>query len=146
MAVRRRSQLDARRCANITGLHPADFPVGSVQSRAAARALIEGSTLQQSEELASALANLSPLELAISEAAEEPEVKFLMVRFVREVMVPKYEIYGIPLPTPQELRQARELSSVMAEIVAEDPEAVRMSDETLRELAESKLQNKKSAR
>jgi hypothetical protein len=89
------------------GPRPGDFPLGSLESRAAARAVQLARDLEIQEQRAAQLQNLTPLEAAFSEASDDPEVQALIVRLVREVVVPKHEIYGVPLPTPTQIRTLR---------------------------------------
>ena len=89
------------------GPRPGDFPVGSLESRAAARAVQLARDLEVRERQAAQLQNLTPVEQAISEASDDPEVQALMVRLFRYTVIPRYEMYGMQLPTAEELRQLR---------------------------------------
>jgi hypothetical protein len=93
------------------GPRPGDFPLGSLESRAAARAVQLARELEIQERQAAQLQNLTPLEQEISEASDDPEVQALMVRLFRYTVIPRYEIYGMQLPTAEELRQLRKDSS-----------------------------------
>jgi hypothetical protein len=82
------------------GVRPGDFALGSVQSRAAVRAMQLGQELEAEEQLAALLRDLTPAEQAFIEIVDEPDVKALLLRIYREVIVPRNEVFGVPLPTP----------------------------------------------
>ena len=91
--------------ATYRGPLPSDFPIGSPESRAAARALLDH---QKSEPAASQLALLGELneyELATSEGYEGLE-KVCMVQLARMAQE-RSEVYGITLLTPEEIRRRR---------------------------------------
>jgi hypothetical protein len=91
------------------GVRPGDFPVGSVESRAAARALISG---MEDERDRNALADLGPLseveKALIDEADLDPLTQSYIVRCYR-IALDREEVYGKPLPkvTLDEIRRNR---------------------------------------
>jgi hypothetical protein len=90
----------------IIEIRPGDFPLGSIQSRAAARALI-AATENQQHNLAK-LGNLTDDEQVAIEVVDNPRVAELMVRLIR-VAGERAVVYGKPLnfPTPEAIRHRR---------------------------------------
>lgn len=82
-----------------TGPRPGDFPLGSVESRAATRAVQLAHDMAARERWAVLLGNLTPREKEFMEGTESPGTEFglLMVRTI----VRKCELFGWPLPTPE---------------------------------------------
>lgn len=97
-----------------SGPKPGDFPIGSLQSRAAARAIVAGYAEAQRQVEEAELANLSPLEKALIEDVESRLVRIWMIRLHR-VGLERARVYEQPLHlgTPDELRHNR---AIVAEI------------------------------
>lgn len=91
---------------------PGDFPVGSVQSRAAARARLKYHDDQKRLEEAAKLGDLNPLEQATIEGVKEPGVRVLLVKFSR-LAQETAKIYGFPLPTPEQIRHNRRVAAAI---------------------------------
>lgn len=87
------------------GPHPADFPIGSLRSRAAARALQLAADLETREQIAAQLQNLIPFEKAMIESIDDPRRQALMVSLLRKTVIPKCKLFGWPLPTPEKIRE-----------------------------------------
>jgi hypothetical protein len=98
--------------ATIPGARPGDFPIGSLQSRAEARAILAGFADKRLKEEADELAKLTPSERASIRATMEdvdnPLVRAWMIKFFR-VAQERARVYErpLPLPTPEEIRQRR---------------------------------------
>jgi hypothetical protein len=94
------------------GPKPGDFPVGSLESRAAARAIVEGYAEEQRNEEEAEIANFTPSEQAVIQAmledVESPGVRTWMIRLFR-VAQERARIYeqDLILPTPDEIRRRR---------------------------------------
>jgi len=118
-----------------------DFALGSLESRAAARALLVSQTTEQLESEAAEFGKLSPFELAVSEG-HSGEVRLWAIRLAR-MAEEKSEIFGTSLPTPEKIRHAREVASVADELT--DGRLLELScsnpaeGKRLRDLAEEKL-------
>lgn len=99
----------------IPGIKPGDFPVGSLKSRAAARAIVAGYAEERSREAEAVLSNLTPYEQEILEDdVNDPLVQAFAIHLVR-VAQNTAKLYGnkLPLSTVEELRHDR---AVRAEI------------------------------
>jgi hypothetical protein len=94
--------------ATYRGPLPGDFPVGSIQSRAAARAVLTAYRKEQREVEEAEVANLSPPEQALIEGVESPQVRSWMIRLLRHAQEIEI-IYGkaSPWPTAEEIRHNR---------------------------------------
>ena len=92
------------------GPRPGDFPLGSIESRAAARSLLQALEQDAQDRRGARLGKLSPLEQAFIQACgcEDPDVAEYLVLILRHVLVPRNEIFGVPLPTLEELREHRD--------------------------------------
>jgi hypothetical protein len=100
--------------ATVSGINPGNFKIGSRESRAAARALLDDQATRQREMEATELANLTPFEEAISEG-ESGLARSIMIGFARIAEV-RAEVFGFSLPTPEEIRYLRDISRVADEI------------------------------
>jgi hypothetical protein len=87
------------------GPRPGDFPLGSVESRAAARATQVALRLASRQAMEAHFRNLTPLEKAMIEGIDDPNVQAIIVRVIREVILPRHEMFGVPLPTFEENRE-----------------------------------------
>lgn len=88
------------------GVRPGDFPVGSVQSRAAARALVSGTADERNRNAIADLGQLSEIEQALVEDERlDPLAQSLVIRLYRAARE-REEIYAMPLPplTPEGIR------------------------------------------
>jgi hypothetical protein len=113
MGKRLKSQ---RRCyfvpATYRGPWPGDYPVGSPQSRAAARAILTAYAEEKRKEEEAALADLTPFErahiLATVEDVDKPLVRIWMIRLIR-IALERGKVYEQPFPlkTPEEIRHRR---------------------------------------
>jgi hypothetical protein len=81
-----------------------DFPLGSIQSRAAARAIQLAQNLEIERQQAAQLRNLTPLEQMFSDSSDDREVQLAMVWTARHLLIPKHQIFGFDLPTPEKIR------------------------------------------
>src|SRR5689334_5269893 len=91
--------------ATIPGPKPGDFETGSVQSRAAARAMVADYEEQRSHEDRE-LENLTEFEIAITEDVPNLQVRVWMIRLLR-VAEERAKVYeqDLPLPSPEEIRR-----------------------------------------
>ena len=129
--------------ATYFGPRPGDFALGSLESRAAARALVSHQTTEQLESEEIELANLTPFELAVTDGY----TGLLKVWMYNLALLAeeKAEIYGFSLPSPAEIRHRREVARVadelsggrLSELSSSDPDKAK----EWRNMAEEKLRN-----
>jgi len=126
------------------GVRPGDFPVGSVQSRAAARALVSALEDERNTNALADLGELSDVEQAFIEG-EEPLTGAFIVRLYR-IAQERAEVYRMPLPylSPAQIRQTR---AVNREVERMTGESLISTDsgrwKKLKALAEENLRAKK---
>ena len=101
--------------ATVLAPKPGDFPVGSIQSRAAARALVANHAAEQAQDLAAEFGNLTPYEAATIEGVEEPGVARVALHMAR-VAEERAEIWGTRLGTPEEIRHLKKVAKLAGEI------------------------------
>jgi hypothetical protein len=89
---------------------PGDFALGSLESRAAARAVQLVLDIEAQEQRAALFRNLTPLEQAFIEGDDDPGAQAWGVYLVRNAIIPKCQLFGWPLPTPEEVRHKRQVS------------------------------------
>jgi hypothetical protein len=84
---------------------PGDFPVGSLESRVAMRAILDACAEEQREEEEAETANLHPSVQALLESVESPQVRSWIIRLSR-VAQETEKVYGraLPWPTPEKVR------------------------------------------
>jgi hypothetical protein len=88
--------------------------VGSRESRAAARALLDNQAARQHEMEAIELANLTPFEEALCEG-ETGISRSIMIGFAK-IAEARAEAFGFCLPTPEVIRYKKEVARVADEI------------------------------
>jgi hypothetical protein len=131
-----------------SGPKPGDFPVGSSQSRAAARAMVASDAEQRRVMEEDILANLSPLEQALIEANEIHGVQVWIIRLFRGAQE-RAKIYGKPLPffTPEEIRHNLAIHKEIDRLTGGEAGSLKMSDSTkwnrLKAIAEENLRAQK---
>jgi len=97
---------------------PGDFPVGSLRSRAAARALISGYVQDERDAEEAILREFDAAEQASVRAVIEDQaassVRLIMLRLMR-VALERSRVYEQPLnlPTPEKIRESRRLEKDM---------------------------------
>jgi len=97
---------------------PGDFPIGSLQSRAAARALVSGYVQKQCDAEGAILREFGAAEQAsvraLIESQPEFSVRLTMLRLMR-VALERSRVYKQPLnlPTPEKIRENRRLEKDM---------------------------------
>jgi hypothetical protein len=138
--------------ATYRGPMPGDFPVGSVESRAATRAILIALAEEQREEEEAALADLTPFErahiLATIEDVDEPLVRIWMIYFFR-MWRERAKVYEMDLPlwTPEEIRHNRAIFKEIDRMTGGEGSALRDGDHAewnrLKAIAEEKLRAKK---
>lgn len=128
--------------ATIPGPKPGDFPVGSLQSRAAARAILAGYAERQRMDENAELANLNPFEQAMSQDGETPLERIWLVRLAR-LAEERAKVYGLSLPTPEYLRHAQDVARVADQLAGGLLYEISWSNpaeaKRLRDLAEEEL-------
>lgn len=136
--------------ATVLAPKPGDFPVGSIQSRAAARALVANHAAEQAQDLAAEFGNLTPYEAASIEGVEEPGVARIALHMAR-VAEERAEIFGIRLETPEEIRHLNKVAKLVDEMTGMTlSEKVCLSNadsiewNRIRALAEDVLQGKRA--
>jgi hypothetical protein len=92
------------------GPRSGDFPLGSLESRAAARVAQLALDMETQRQLAALFRNLTPLEQAYIEIVDDPGAQAVALYFVRNAIIPKHQLFGWPLPTPEEVRHKRQVS------------------------------------
>jgi hypothetical protein len=97
--------------ATDSGPRPGDYPPGSVESRAAARALLEN----RAGQLATEELELTPLQQATAEGESNPEVREILIDLVR-LAEEKAAVFGHELPTPKWIRYRRLVVNVADEL------------------------------
>jgi hypothetical protein len=127
--------------ATLSGPGPGYFAIGSLKSRAAARALLISQTTEQLESEAVELGNLNAFELAVSEGHSGGE-RLWAIRLAR-IAEGKSEIFGTSLPTPEKIRRDREVARVADELSGGRLHELSFSNpaeaKRFRDLAEEKL-------
>jgi hypothetical protein len=130
------------------GPKPGDFPVGSVQSRAAARAVIAAYAKEQRKMEADILGNLTPIQQATIEDAESPAVQIWMLRMYR-VIEERAKVYDQPLPmvTPEEIRHRLAVFKEIDQMTGGNALSIEMNNSIewnqLKAVAEENLRAKK---
>jgi len=90
------------------GPKPSDFPVGSLQSRAAARAVLAAYKEEQREVEEAELVNLHPSALAFIEGVESPGVRSWTICLCRAAQeTEKLYEKALPWPTAEVIRHNR---------------------------------------
>jgi hypothetical protein len=92
--------------ATSSGPRPGDFALGSLESRAAARAIVASCEEAQRKKEESELRDLSPLEQATIEGVENHEVRMWLLKFLL-VAQERAKVYQQELPSPEEIRHNR---------------------------------------
>lgn len=95
-----------------------DFPIGSVKSRAAARAIVDCHAAEQRRIDEAEYGNLTPFEVALSEVWTG-EQRLLAIR-VAQMMEERARIFELSLPTPAEIRYGRAVAAEIDRINGED--------------------------
>lgn len=132
-----------------SGPKPGDFPIGSVQSRAAARAMITSDAEQQRVTEEDLLATLTPMEQAMIEDVESRGVRIFMIRLLRGAQE-RAKIYGNPFPslTPEEIRHNRAVHKEIDRMIGEEGSSLEMGDSIkwnrLKVVAEENLRAQKT--
>lgn len=132
--------------ATVLGPKPGDFPVGSLQSRAAARALLANHAAEQAQALAAEFGDLTPYEAAMIEG-EDAEIIPILLHMAR-VAEAKAEMFGIYLETPEEIRLAKKVAKLADEITDGRFLHIGLDDSNeekrIRQLAEDVLKGKRA--
>jgi hypothetical protein len=124
------------------GPRPGDFPLGSLKSRAAARAVQQALSVEAQQQQAVLFGNMTPLEQAFCEMVKGPGAQAVMLYMVRTAIIPKCKIFGWPVPTPEEVRHKRQVSEEVEKLEQEPAiqgEVTFLSKNALREMAEERL-------
>jgi hypothetical protein len=85
---------------------------------------------------------MTPLEQAFCEMVEGLGAQAVMCYMVRTAIIPKYKLFGWPLPTPEEVRHKRQVSEEVEKFEQEraaQGDAAFLSKNALREMAEDRL-------
>jgi len=87
---------------------PGDYPIGSIKSRAAARAVLSAYEKEQREVEEAEIASLHPSGQAFLEGFDSPQVRSWIIRLLRHAQESE-KVYGkaLPWPTPEEIRHNR---------------------------------------
>lgn len=110
------------------GPRPWDYPLGSMQSRAAARAMQLARDLEKQEQRAAQFKDLTPYEKECIELLDDPEAQAGMLYMLRNVIIPKSQRFGLPLPSLEAARQRlkveKEVKRIAQERAEEDIESL----------------------
>jgi hypothetical protein len=131
------------------GPRPGDFALGSLESRAAARAVQLVLDIEAQEQRAALFRNLTPLEQAFIEVVDDPRAQAVGLYLVRNVIIAKHQLFGLPLPTPEEVRHTASLRKEVAKIEQERAalgDTAFLDKKTLREMAEDRLRRERRRR
>jgi hypothetical protein len=109
--------------ATDSGPRPGDYPAGSIESRAAARALLEN----RAGQLASEEMELTPFEEATAEDEQNPEVRKILIDLAR-LAEERAAVFGHELPTPEWVRYRRLVTQVANELSDGRCSKVQISD------------------
>src|SRR4051812_25644023 len=128
--------------ATVSRLKPGDFPVGSVQSRAAARALLDGYAAEQARARADEFVNLTPYQRAFAEGEEDPETARWLIALALTTEE-RAKVFGITLQTPEEICYLKKVGKLANEISGGQYTKLLLSDSMeanrIRDLAEQRL-------
>jgi len=123
--------------ATASGPRPGDFPVGSLKSRAAARALLANRKAEQLGREAAEFGELNEFELAYCEGfgggARRQAIQ------VARVLQASAETWGPLLETPEEIRRSRAVGKIFGELTGGRMPSDGMEEKRLRDLAEEKF-------
>ncbi len=128
------------------GPRPGDFPLGSLESRAAARAVQLARDLEIQEQQAALLENLTPLERAFLEGVSDPVKPSPALHMLLNKMIKMEEQFGLPLPTPEEVRHWRQVEKEIAKVEQERKalgDTSFLDKKTLRKMAEDRLRGER---
>src|SRR5713226_6663474 len=100
--------------ATVLGPKPGDFPVGSIQSRAAARALLANHAAEQAQDRATELAGLTPYARAMIEDVD-PEIVHTVIGLSQQAEE-RAEMFGLRLETPEEIRHLKKVAKLAGEM------------------------------
>jgi hypothetical protein len=133
--------------ATYLGPRPGDFPLRSLQSRAAARAILMDYAEAQRRSVEGQLENLTPCEQALIEDVDKPEVRILTVQLYR-IAKERARIYEMDffLNTPEKIRYPRAVRKEIARMTDGAGSALENSNPTewnrLKAIAEENLRLK----
>jgi hypothetical protein len=98
--------------AAASGPRPGDFPLGSVESRAAARFAVSGFPNEQAAKEVSEFGTLSPEEEALVEGTVDSLTRRYLILLYRHALKVD-EVYGLPSCslTPAQIRQNLEIAA-----------------------------------
>jgi hypothetical protein len=127
--------------ATVSGPKPGDFPLGSIRSRAAARALLANYAAEQAQDQATEFANLTPYERAIVEN-EDPEIVHALLGLARMAEL-RAEAFRFSLETPEEIRHLKRVAKLANEMTEGKYREISLADpaegKRIRDLAEEKF-------
>jgi len=102
--------------------------------------------LETQEQRAALFKNLTPLEQAFLEGVDDPRGQASTVHILFAAMVQNHELFGIPVPTPEEVRHKRQVLKEVAKIEAEraaQGDTAFLDKETLCTMAEDRLRRER---
>ena len=126
----------------LPGPRPGDYPLGSLESRAAARAVLSAQDLQAQQDDA-LRRNLGPLEEAFMEISSDPTAPpSPALAMLCEAIEMKTRMFGMSPITPEYVRHKgrvlKEVAKIQQERAAQGDTAF-LNEEALREMAEERL-------
>ena len=113
---------------------PGNFPLGSMESRAAARAVNLAEELESQRREAHLRASLTPFQKAFLEGRELNSAWLIATRAIEE----KSRIFGWALPTADEIRHKRRVADEMKKIKRAEPT---LNENEIRQKAEERLKS-----
>jgi hypothetical protein len=120
-----------------------------LESRAAARATQLQINMEAQEQLAAQLRNLTPLEKEYLDAFGHPAVPSYTAKLIINAIIQKSQLFGLQLPTPEEVRHKRQVTEEVAKIEQERAalgDTVFLDKNTVREMAENRLRRERRGR
>ena len=131
-----------------SGFRPGDFPIGSVESRAAARALVSGLADEQDRSAMDQLGELNEIERAlIDDDKLDPLARSYVVRLYRAALE-REQVYGMSLPrlTAEGIRHTHAVRQEIDRMTGGQSYFLATYDKPewnrLQEIAEQNLKNK----
>jgi hypothetical protein len=129
------------------GPRPGDYPLGSPESRAAARAVLSAQDLQAQEQDEALRRNLTPLEEAFMESSSDPTAPpSPTLAMLCEAIEMKARTFGMSPITPEQVRHRGRVSNEVAKIEQEravQGDTAFLSKNALWEMAEERLRRER---
>jgi len=128
------------------GPRPGNFPLGSWESRAAARAELLARDQEIQEKQAALIENMTEVERAFVEGSNGTVKPSYALHLILDAWVKKCKLFGLPAPTPEDVLHKWQVLKEVAKI--EEERAAQgdwsfVNKEALREMAEDRLRGER---